>query len=155
MFLRLADEFMAAYRREGEAMTKREKPSRWPTPTRRSRTSPVSIAPGSQTRLAERLGALITYRRWVFLSNLTRLPMKAIAVRTEISRLVHQVPFRPFVLSMENGDRVSIGHPENIAFDPESDSPDFYVISGRIRLFSTFDAVSNVATADSVAHLSN
>jgi small subunit ribosomal protein S7 len=24
MFLRLADEFMAAYRREGEAMTKRE-----------------------------------------------------------------------------------------------------------------------------------
>jgi hypothetical protein len=54
---------------------------------------------------------------------------------------------------MENGDRVSIGHPENIAFDPAGDSPDFYVISGRIRLFGTFEAVTSVAAADSVEHL--
>ena len=31
-----------------------------------------------------------------------------------------------------NGDRVTIDHPENIAFDPEGGSSDFYVISGRI-----------------------
>ena len=67
--------------------------------------------------------------------------------------MVHQAPFQPFILSLENGDRVSIGHPENIAFDPQGESPDFYVISGRVRLFSTFEAVTNVATADSVAHL--
>ena len=67
--------------------------------------------------------------------------------------MVHQAPFRPFILSLENGDRVSIGHPENIAFDPQGESPDFYVISGRVCLFSTFEAVTNVATADSVAHL--
>ena len=79
--------------------------------------------------------------------------MRADAIRSEVVRMVHQVPFRPFVLSMENGDRVTIGHPENIAFDPEGASPDFYVISGRIRLFGTFDAVSSVATADSVEHL--
>jgi len=54
---------------------------------------------------------------------------------------------------MENGDRVGIGHPENIAFDPVGDSPDFYVISERIRLFGTFEAVTNVAAADSVEHL--
>jgi hypothetical protein len=54
---------------------------------------------------------------------------------------------------MENGDSVTIGHPENIGFDPQGDSPDFYVISGRIRLFGSFDAVSSVATADSVEHL--
>jgi hypothetical protein len=54
---------------------------------------------------------------------------------------------------MENGDRVSIGHPENIAFDPVGDSPDFYVISGRIRLFGTFEAVTSVAAADSVENL--
>ena len=36
---------------------------------------------------------------------------------------------------------------------PGGESPDFYVISGRVRLFSTFEAVTNVATADAVAHL--
>ena len=40
MFQQLADELMAAYSREGEAMTKRENTIRWPTPTRRSPTSP-------------------------------------------------------------------------------------------------------------------
>jgi hypothetical protein len=79
--------------------------------------------------------------------------MRAESVRAEVTRMVRQAPFRPFVLSMENGDRVPIGHPENIAFDPEGESPDFYVISGRVRLFGTFDAVSSVATADSVEHL--
>jgi hypothetical protein len=67
--------------------------------------------------------------------------------------MLRQAPVRPFVLSMENGDRVTIGHPENIAFDPEGESSDFYVISGRIRRFGTFDAVSSAATVDSVAHL--
>jgi hypothetical protein len=79
--------------------------------------------------------------------------MRAEAIRSEIIRMVREAPFRPFVLSLENGDRVTIGHPENIAFDPEGESPDFYVISGRVRLFSTFEAVTNLATADSVEHL--
>ena len=79
--------------------------------------------------------------------------MRADSVRAEVIRMVHQAPFRPFVLSMENGDRGTIGHPENIAFDPEGESSDFYVISGRVRLFGTFEAVSSVATADSVEHL--
>jgi hypothetical protein len=67
--------------------------------------------------------------------------------------MVRKAPFQPFVLSMENGDRVTIGHPENIAFDPDGDAPDFYVISGQIRRFGTFDAVTSVASADSVEHL--
>ena len=79
--------------------------------------------------------------------------MRAEAIRSEIVRMVRQAPFRPFVLSMENGDRVTIGHPESIAFDPDGGSPDFYVISGRVRLFGAFDTVSSVATADSVEHL--
>ena len=57
--------------------------------------------------------------------------MRADAIRNEVVRMLRQAPFRPFVLSMENGDRVTIGHPENIAFDPEGESPDFYVISGH------------------------
>ena len=79
--------------------------------------------------------------------------MRADTIRSEIARMVRQAPFRPFVLSMEDGDRVTIGHPENIAFEPNGESPDFSVISGRVRLFSTFEAVINVATTGSVEHL--
>ncbi len=79
--------------------------------------------------------------------------MRAESVRSEVARMVREAPFQPFVLGRENGDRVTIGHPENIAFDPDGDSPDFYVISGQIRLFGTFEAITSVATADSVEHL--
>ena len=44
--------------------------------------------------------------------------MKTAVVRAEVQRLFRQVPFRPFVLNLENGDRITIEHPENIAFDP-------------------------------------
>jgi hypothetical protein len=78
--------------------------------------------------------------------------MRTEVVRTEVQRLLKQVPFRPFVLTLESGDRVPIEHPENIAFDPSNGASDgsreFYVLTGRLRLFSTFDAVSNVALLD-------
>lgn len=74
------------------------------------------------------------------------------SVRSEVQRLLRQVPFRPFALSLENGDRVVIEHPENIAFDPvvtnQNGSDEFYVISGKLRLFSTFGAITSVALLD-------
>ncbi len=73
------------------------------------------------------------------------------AVRAEIHRLLRAVPFRKFVLVLESGDPALIEHPENIAFDPAAsggESADFYVIAGRLRLFSTFSAVSSIALAD-------
>ena len=71
------------------------------------------------------------------------------SIRSEVQRLIRSAPFRKFVLSLENGDRALIEHPENIAFDPEpGGSEDFYVISGKLRLFSTFSAVSSIALAD-------
>jgi hypothetical protein len=83
--------------------------------------------------------------------------MRADAVRTEVQRLLRQVPFRRFALSLENGDRIVIEHPENIAFDPGADgsqgSPDFYVISGRLRVFSTFEAVTGVALLDTAGQV--
>jgi hypothetical protein len=78
--------------------------------------------------------------------------MRIDVLRAEVQRLLRQVPFRPFALNMENGDRIIIEHPENIAFDPGADgspgSPDFYVISGRLRVFGTFDALTSIALAD-------
>jgi hypothetical protein len=53
-------------------------------------------------------------------------------------------------MNLENGDRVLIEHPENIAFDPDAKANDgeFYVITRNLRLFSTFSAVSSVALSD-------
>lgn len=72
------------------------------------------------------------------------------AIRSEVQRLIRATPFRRFMLVLESGDRVLIEHPENIAFDPgaAAGSDEFYVITGRVRLFSTFGAVASVALAD-------
>ncbi len=78
--------------------------------------------------------------------------MRTDVLQVEIRRLLRAVPFRPFVLNLENGDRIAIEHPENIAFDPATNgspgSSEFYVISGGLRLFSTFEAITSVALAD-------
>lgn len=78
--------------------------------------------------------------------------MRTELIRGEVQRLLKQVPFRPFVLVLENGNRIAIEHPENIAFDPATNgtggSADFYVISGNLRLFSTFEAVSTAVLLD-------
>jgi len=71
------------------------------------------------------------------------------SIRSEVQRLIRAVPFRRFILSLENGEEAIIEHPENIAFDPEpGGSEDFYVISGRLRLFSTIGAVSGIKLTD-------
>ena len=78
--------------------------------------------------------------------------MRTVVVRAEVQRLLHQAPFRPFAMNLENGDRIVIEHPENIAFDPAADesgaSSEFTVISARPRVFSTFEAVTSVALVD-------
>jgi hypothetical protein len=79
--------------------------------------------------------------------------MRTEMMRDEVVRLLHQTPFQPFVLNMENGDRITIEHPENIAFDPGSNgssqgSPDFYVLTGRLRFYGSFEAVTSVALRD-------
>ncbi len=79
--------------------------------------------------------------------------MRNDTVRAEVQRLLCQAPFSPFALSLENGQRVLIEHPENIAFDPSANgsgkgSSDFYVITSKLNLFNTFDAVSSVALLD-------
>ena len=78
---------------------------------------------------------------------------RADTIRGEVRRLIKANPFRPFALSLENGDRIMIEHPENIAFDPgatngKSGSDDFYVISSQLRVFSNFSAVTSVAIVD-------
>jgi hypothetical protein len=75
------------------------------------------------------------------------------SIRTEVQRLLRESPFRPFSLRLENGDRVIIEHPENIAFDPKAkgNTPranEFYAFSRDKRVFSTFSAVASIALMD-------
>jgi hypothetical protein len=53
---------------------------------------------------------------------------------------------------MENGDRILVEHPENVAFQPDTangeGSPDFYVRTAKLRFYGTFDAVTGIVTMD-------
>jgi len=71
------------------------------------------------------------------------------SVRAEIQRRIRTAPFHKFVLSLENGERALIEHPENLAFDPEPNgSEDCYIISGKLRLFISLSAVTGIYLAD-------
>ena len=72
--------------------------------------------------------------------------MKAELVRSELQRLLRQTPFRPFALIIIGGEQAIIEHPENVAFDPRpGSSSDFYVLTGSLRMFSTFDSISSIS----------
>ncbi len=72
--------------------------------------------------------------------------MKVELIRAELQRLLRQQPFRPFAITMAGGERAIIEHPENVAFDPRpGSSSDFYVLTGSLRLYSTFADVTSVA----------
>src|SRR5438046_1588509 len=77
--------------------------------------------------------------------------MRFYTVLPREKNLIAALPCRQFILILESADRVVIEHPENMAFDPEAKGAageEFYVITGRVRMFSTFAAVSSVALAD-------
>jgi hypothetical protein len=70
--------------------------------------------------------------------------MQVELMRTELQRLLRQVPFHPFIMNVVGGERAVIEHPENVAFDPRpGSSSDFYVLTGTVRLYSTFGKVSS------------
>ncbi len=71
------------------------------------------------------------------------------ANRFHVSRLLRANPFQPFALNLQNGDRILIEHPENIAFDPtENGREDFHVLTAKMQYFSAFTAVTSVARLD-------
>lgn len=75
--------------------------------------------------------------------------MRSAAVRAKIQHLIHEAPFRQFVISLENGQAVTIEHPENIAFVPgENGSEDFYVLARGLHVHSSFSAVTSIALFD-------
>jgi len=69
--------------------------------------------------------------------------MKVELIRCELQRLLRQAPFRPLSSHLSGAERAIIERRENVDFDPRPGaSTDFYVLTGSLRLFSTFEAVS-------------
>jgi hypothetical protein len=81
--------------------------------------------------------------------------MRSAAVRAKVQHLIHERPFRRFLISLENGQAITIEHPENIAFQPGDDgSEDFYVLQKGLHVHSTFSAVSSISLLDELADIS-
>ena len=72
------------------------------------------------------------------------------SVRSQLLGMIRAAPFHKFVINMEKGDRVLIEHPENIAFDPRTNSRNSYfsVVTGKVQLLSNFNAVTSIVHAD-------
>lgn len=72
--------------------------------------------------------------------------MNVEVIRAELQRLLRQTPFRLFAITFMGGEQAIIEHSENVAFDPRAgSSSDFYVLTGSLRLFSTFEAVPSIS----------
>src|SRR4051812_15860121 len=44
-------------------------------------------------------------------------------VRIQLKNLLDTVPFRPFIIRLENGEQVRVEHPENIAYSLTTPAP--------------------------------
>jgi hypothetical protein len=83
------------------------------------------------------------------LLGIRRETMRSAAVRAKVEHLIHEAPFRPFVISLENCQLVTIEHPENIAFQPGEDgSEDFYVLAKELHFHSSLSAITSIALLD-------
>lgn len=73
-------------------------------------------------------------------------------VRSEIQRLRYARPFRPFALNMGDGDQVVIKDPDTLSFESPSGqtarSDEFYVMSKKFWLYSTFKSVASVVLVE-------
>ncbi|MEM8865424.1 MAG: hypothetical protein AAGF31_07740 [Planctomycetota bacterium] len=78
--------------------------------------------------------------------------MRTDVIRSEILRLIESRPYQPFEINIENGDRIVVEHPENIAMGPEDATDRFanrvHVIGHQVMICTTLDAISTVAEID-------
>ncbi len=70
-------------------------------------------------------------------------------MRTEIVRLLKDVPFRPFIIIMDSGQRVVVRHPENVAYDREVETANCYAVSDGLMHILPWVKIAHLALADS------
>lgn len=70
-------------------------------------------------------------------------------VRGQLTELVRAHPFHPFIIGLENGDRITVEHPENVAFDSKENGLNrLFIIAERLVHNTTLSAVSNISELD-------
>ena len=75
--------------------------------------------------------------------------MRADETRDALYQLIHREPFQPFVISLDNGDRFAIEHPENVAFDPKKNGGSrLCVVTSNLFCYSTLESVSSIIHQD-------
>ncbi len=75
--------------------------------------------------------------------------MRVEETRAELRRLAKQRPFQPFLVNLGNGGRLTVEHPENIAFDPtDKGQTRFYVITRSLACFGTLESVTSIVHQD-------
>ena len=75
--------------------------------------------------------------------------MRAEDSRQTLRQMVRQRPFQQFLISLENGDRMLIEHPENLAFDPtDNGKTRFSVVTQNIVCYATLESVASVIHQD-------
>jgi hypothetical protein len=81
--------------------------------------------------------------------------MSANETRAQIARLIQQRPFERFVINLDNGDRVTVEHPETIAYDPTGASLRFSVLTGGLVIIGNFDSVTSITLSDTGESISS
>ena len=70
-------------------------------------------------------------------------------MRSRIISLIEARPFRPFVVTLESGERIVIRHPENVAYDPQSKESHYFVAIADGALHTVpWEKLTSVAQAD-------
>jgi hypothetical protein len=70
-------------------------------------------------------------------------------IRAELIRKLRSPRFQPFALNMENGDRIIVEHPENVAFNPNKEGRDrLIVLSDDLMHTTSLSAVTSVSELD-------
>ena len=71
------------------------------------------------------------------------------STRSDLIAHRRTVPFQPFAVNLENGDRVIVEHPENIAFDPtENGSGRVAIISGKLAHYTNLATITSISLLD-------
>lgn len=77
--------------------------------------------------------------------------LSPVEIRSEVRRLRRATPFRPFLLCLEDGTRLNIEGPENIALDATSEDAHsglgFAVVNSTTRHLGSFRSVMSVVMA--------
>jgi hypothetical protein len=88
------------------------------------------------------------HRSTTIKSAFWRKPVSSNEKRAQIISLLNRRPFRPFVISLDNGDRLTVEHPETVAYDPTGASTQFSVLTGGLMVASYFRSVTSIALQD-------